>query len=137
MFYTDLFTTKQTKEKSNEPLCSEYWGATYSTGDLDLIDFLKRTSVEENQLPVSFIFLHRGPCDKKLIIWAKTAVGPGGKNSIHVFIILVRVVHNDAYRLQLPWKLKVLHREVVGQSGSFIYRLPKAAYIPNLQRVIP
>lgn len=40
------------------------------------MDLLERHAVKEGQLPVSLVFLHRCPRYEKLIVWAKTAVGP-------------------------------------------------------------
>lgn len=51
-------------------------GRTYSVGDLYFMDFLKRRSVKERQLPVALVFLHRRPRYDEPIVGAKTAVGP-------------------------------------------------------------
>lgn len=53
---------------------------TYCIGDFYFINPLEGSSVKENQLPISLIFLHGGPCYNKLVVWAKTAVSPNREN---------------------------------------------------------
>lgn len=121
------------KTSHNEGSCGcEDWGRTYCIGDFYFVDLLKGNSVKESQLPVPLVPLHRGPRHEKLVVWAKTAVGPNWKSDKHV--TSVRNPHIMRIANGISWK--VSHGKVVGQTGSYVHRLPEVAYIPHLQSVV-
>lgn len=111
-------------------------GKTYCIGDFYFIDPLKGKPVKEDQLPRALFSLHRRPCQKKLVVWAKAAVGPAKRIHIHVLTVHVLPLKTQTLNCNCKTSNIISHGKVVGQSSSFIHRLPEIPYVPNLQSVI-
>lgn len=94
---------------------------------------LEGRPIKEDKLPASLFLLNRCPCQHESVVRAEATVSPKTEQSALLSHMFLRVLCVCSVNLNLKCSL---HGEVIREAGRHIHRLPEAADVPHLQRVV-